>query len=79
MKNKNNKKKVVAVYLSPILHKKVTSLATKEHRSFSGQVSYMINKYFDMEHPMGSITFSGRDIDPHIEVDVKKNVFTNID
>ena len=42
------KKKLLAVYLAPEDHEVIVSIAKKEHRSLSGQVNFMINKYYHL-------------------------------
>jgi len=57
----NNKKKVLAIYLSPELHPEITGLAKYEHRSLSGQVSYMLTKHLTNMKMTGTLTVNGSD------------------
>ena len=51
-------KKVLAIYLNPKLHDRITKLAKYKHRSLSGQVGYMLTQYLQDMNSMGSITIS---------------------
>jgi hypothetical protein len=60
MMKKQKQKKVLAIYLNPKLHDEITRLANYEHRSLSGQVSYMLTKHLQYTSATGSLTIDGK-------------------
>jgi hypothetical protein len=72
-----NKKKVLAIYLDTKLHDEITFLAKSQHRSLSGQVSYMLMKHLQHTRLTGSLTVDGITVG---DGDTPNNLtFNNID
>jgi hypothetical protein len=73
-------KKVLAIYLDTKLHDEITFLAKSQHRSLSGQVSYMLMKHVQHTRLTGSLTVDGKGVITVGDGDTPNNLtFNNID
>ena len=72
-------KKVLAIYLDTKLHNEITFLAKSEHRSLSGQVSYMLMKHLAHTMLQGSLTVDGKGGFSIVDNSPTNLTFNNID